>query len=724
MKRLAFILLFIFIGFAIFGCQDTTTETEVVDMIQAPTNLKIEGTTLSWNGVEGAKEYIVYADDVEVKTVKRTSYDFSSLTGDTIIFRVRATAPRGMNDSPLSVSVAFQKNRDLTITGIETYLETEDLDDMPEGFVEILVDKGMTLVKMEAFVTAANALVENMDEAETIMEMNTALKAFIAADFDFEPFVSAFVEVMLPVEIEATIALEEDPELIAKYQEIVTMLEDGPEAMILGIMETIDYLVSFQADIDNEFLTSFMDRAYPESMTDLNVEEILLVKEELITIMEENRPSANYVIVLIDMINAVAAIVDDSETLTQISGEDKLDVAAGILLAYDLSVDFIDSFDTAFFTKWTSLEEEAPSELMLYAEIEIMLMKQVAVFMNANETRIDEIKAAGETINDIMGELYEKTMEMIMVNAFVSSASLFDYDSLSEAQLDLLDDLSGDVIRNLLQVFIDTDGEIIRLLMITDEFYYYEGSYMSYYVNDALDEEYDNYTEYMYEYGLVQLKLVEQATLYLNALTKEFDTADINVFLDVIMASIPYADIKKETVGEEALASFEDATELQLTNLLPSLIPFLADLSAYMVDNQIMQDIIADFIQVDGYLKTTYGVDYLKDDEAAFDPYAAYLYTLRLSKNLNSFIGVEQETNLEISLAAIFDLISTFALYTDLIDEDSVSPILALETALQDLFDDLLVSAEIVKDYDFATLTVAQKEELMAIRNRIAEVFG
>ncbi|MFA5466269.1 MAG: hypothetical protein WC251_00320, partial [Candidatus Izemoplasmatales bacterium] len=647
-----------------------------------------------------------------------------SLTGDTIIFRVRATAPRGMNDSPLSVSVAFQKNRDLTITGIETYLETEDLDDMPEGFVEILVDKGMTLVKMEAFVTAANALVENMDEAETIMEMNTALKAFIAADFDFEPFVSAFVEVMLPVEIEATIALEEDPELIAKYQEIVTMLEDGPEAMILGIMETIDYLVSFQADIDNEFLTSFMDRAYPESMTDLNVEEILLVKEELITIMEENRPSANYVIVLIDMINAVAAIVDDSETLTQISGEDKLDVAAGILLAYDLSVDFIDSFDTAFFTKWTSLEEEAPSELMLYAEIEIMLMKQVAVFMNANETRIDEIKAAGETINDIMSELYEKTMEMIMVNAFVSSASLFDYDSLSDAQLDLLDDLSGDVIRNLLQVFIDTDGEIIRLLMITDEFYYYEGSYMSYYVNDALDEEYNDYTEYMYEYGLVQLKLVEQATLYLNALTKEFDTADINVFLDVIMASIPYADIKKETVGEEALASFEDATELQLTNLLPSLIPFLADLSAYMVDNQIMQDIIADFIQVDGYLKTTYGVDYLKDDEAAFDPYAAYLYTLRLSKNLNSFIGVEQETNLEISLAAIFDLISTFALYTDLIDEDSVSPILALETALQDLFDDLLVSAEIVKDYDFATLTVTQKEELMAIRNRIAEVFG
>ncbi|MDD4184652.1 MAG: hypothetical protein PHI01_04490, partial [Candidatus Izemoplasmatales bacterium] len=72
----------------------------------------------------------------------------------------------------------------------------------------------------------------------------------------------------------------------------------------------------------------------------------------------------------------------------------------------------------------------------------------------------------------------------------------------------------------------------------------------------------------------------------------------------------------------------------------------------------------------------------------------------------------------------IFDLIGTFALYTDLIDEDSVSPILALETALQDLFDDLLVSAELVKDYDFATLTVAQKEELMAIRNRIAEVFG
>jgi hypothetical protein len=158
LKKLAFLIISLFIGFTLFGCNETTTDIEIIEMISAPTNLRIEGTTLYWDTVSGVKSYVVYIDNVETKTLKTTSYDFSNLTGDTLVFKVKSVAPRGMADSPLSVSIAYQRNRAATITGIDLYLESAAMSDIfPEGFVEVLTDKGMTAQKMETFMTAFNS---------------------------------------------------------------------------------------------------------------------------------------------------------------------------------------------------------------------------------------------------------------------------------------------------------------------------------------------------------------------------------------------------------------------------------------------------------------------------------------------------------------------------------------------------------------------------------------
>ncbi|HOH18666.1 MAG TPA: hypothetical protein PK087_05025, partial [Bacilli bacterium] len=103
-KKLLFIFLLIFSVFGLAACDgDDTPDVDKTESVDVPINLAISGKVLTWDAVEKATGYIVYVNDVEKKTVTTTSYDFSSLSGENLIFQVVAKAPKGMNNSAKSV---------------------------------------------------------------------------------------------------------------------------------------------------------------------------------------------------------------------------------------------------------------------------------------------------------------------------------------------------------------------------------------------------------------------------------------------------------------------------------------------------------------------------------------------------------------------------------------------------------------------------------------------
>ena len=162
MKKLflVFIMLFSVLGIAACGGNPSEIEISYDEQIAFPTNLTIDGKTLSWDAVVDAAGYYVYADGEEVKEVKTNSYDFSSLDGTRIIFTVVTKAPKGMQDSAQSASVAYVENKEQEVTAMQLALEENLPMELDPGFAEELVNKGMLASEFEDMVDAFMTFVD------------------------------------------------------------------------------------------------------------------------------------------------------------------------------------------------------------------------------------------------------------------------------------------------------------------------------------------------------------------------------------------------------------------------------------------------------------------------------------------------------------------------------------------------------------------------------------
>ncbi|HOW38231.1 MAG TPA: hypothetical protein PLZ76_04915, partial [Bacillota bacterium] len=122
-KRLIVLVLMLFAAFGFVACNGTTTggsttPTQVTasEQAAAPTGLSISGKVLSWTAVPNITQYVVYVDGTERATVSATTYDFTAITGDRLIFQVVAVGRQGVLDSPKSASVAYVANPAQEIT--------------------------------------------------------------------------------------------------------------------------------------------------------------------------------------------------------------------------------------------------------------------------------------------------------------------------------------------------------------------------------------------------------------------------------------------------------------------------------------------------------------------------------------------------------------------------------------------------------------------------------
>ncbi|MFA7107014.1 MAG: hypothetical protein WC154_06905, partial [Candidatus Izemoplasmatales bacterium] len=313
-----FIMVFAMVGFVACNNGGSELDLDLEEEIAFPINLKIEGKVLSWDPVENAKGYIVYANDEKVDQVSETSYDFSDLEGERLIFTVITKAPRGMKNSAHSASIAYIENKEEEIQAVQLALDNSEMD-MPEGFAEEIVNKGMLASEFQATLTALLAFEEEMDTVSNPQEFYDSVSAMMDEVSNPEPIISAFVKFSLPDTIQADIdnyelmiqqyqvmidqygdfggyyqdSIDYYNEQILSLEEMLETMDESSDQIVKAVLVVIEYLMQVESMITEDLVTKMIELSETESLADLNPEEVILIKDEIVNILNETLPSVS-----------------------------------------------------------------------------------------------------------------------------------------------------------------------------------------------------------------------------------------------------------------------------------------------------------------------------------------------------------------------------------------------------------------------------------------------
>ncbi len=648
MKKLILLLLGMILIFGFAGCNSSASEIEL-DMdeyISSPTNLVISGTQLSWDAVTNAAGYIVYANNEEVDKVKTNSYDFSSLVGDRLIFQVRTRAPRGMQDSALSASLAHVANKTQEIADINLSIQTHGYSEMlPTGFTQELVNKGMLGSEVETMLTSFDTFNASMEDAEGLMDAYALIDAFMSDINNVEALVSAFVKTVLVEALQAEIddlemeiilfepvytqvRVEEIQTQIDMLQELLDQIQNDPQAIVLTITTTIEYFMSVEAMITSD-LVSNIEALASESPNTINVEELLLVKDEIVHILRDTMPTQEDMLLMYQMYNVLVSVsgatVSGDFSIENYDGK----MAAQSLMTLEAFINFINGLDNAYFTAMIDELGSVKSEEMIAAELIILNIKYFDSFKEDNDDLLDEI---GDIFTEEEQELvFNQSVGMVdMIEGLDEGSAAVVVDMLSNVHFQTILSLQTvleDSFDAFLDAFVEMDGEIVRLLVVSQNFY---DDYMGdTYSNYALDEEYSNYTEYQHEQTLVSYQIAKQAMYLLDAVLGTMNTEDYQTVFEFIFSLIPDEEMINDnssgdfgmSMASYAIFLYSTIFESVVEESADEQLELLQNLVEYIVDNDVFTDLYQSEVLLYQYAVGEYGLDY----KNSYDRYDEYI---------------------------------------------------------------------------------------------------
>jgi len=754
-RKLLTVGMLLIAGFVLLGCKEETTTkptvrttttytpTPVAEQIDAPKGLKITGQVLSWEAVPGATGYVVYVNDVAKATVSTTSYDFTLLTGDKLVFKVKAKASTGKEDSVLSVSVAYQANAVAQVSAIKTQLADLGIA-ADSGFAEELVRKGMSATEFESAVAAFETFVEGLEDVDDPAVGNALIKQLLAEDVDLEALVSGVVVALLPDYLEA-MAEGAYPEEVDMYQGLIEMIEEDPDTVVLAIVTTLEYFIAFQEDITDDFLAKIMALAETEDIQSLNTAEVIIVKDEIVDILTENLPTTDQLVLVYNCLMALSEAMSGIEyTLPVVSYEVKS--ATQTRLAFQAMIALIDTIDAAYIDK---LKEISVLEDTYFAPVDaiVLTLKYVRTFLDSNEAllnQIDNVFSAQEKaalFNYMIDELsaqferegFEEGMGMDMASFIMLNVMLnLEYEATSDVI-----DLFFVSLEQVLDVLIKTDGELMRTIIIDQQFYSEwewdsdKGDYIDYYGNYALNVEYDNGTEYDHARTLANMNIVKQLLIVLDAVIEDLTAEDANdvssFLLSLEIPDLLLADVEESELPENIDDIVDDAEKL-LVKILPMLLKLGQDGIGYMVDKNVIDGVKAVIEDVNSHYVTLYGEDYRSNNDYWIEndgEYEMVVQTIFVSDHVAKILTPAEKANVLAMIASVFDA-------EDLVDfifmmsfelEEPIDAAL-FEQAAVDAFNFFVSEVNVFRTYNKASITQEQKNRISAFPDSFMEFFA
>ncbi|XMB73150.1 hypothetical protein RJI07_04350 [Mycoplasmatota bacterium WC30] len=711
----------------------TTTEAQNIidELISPPTNLTITGTVLSWTAVADADGYIVYANGAEADVVTTTSFDFGSLVGDRLIFRVRARAPRGMEDSPLSAQVAYVANKDAEIIEANLALSNSDFD-LPEDFAAELIDKGMLGEEVEDLVLRMDTFSLAMESVEGFDDFFTALDEMLAEVDNIEAVVSALVITMLPEQI--AIAISDLDETISTYETMLELypdytwyetyienaeqekamlvdllgsIETDAERIILAITTTVEYFISIEEMISDDFINSIVGLSEIDTVSNLNVSEMVLIKEEMVTILTETMPTQEDMLLIMEVYDLL--VVASGATVIDSAVDNYMGKSVTqMLYTLEAFINFLDTLDEDFFTDIKGYFASDLSYEMINGEVSILLIKYFKIFKDANQDLLD-------TMNEVFTEEERELLldEYIdMVETMEGEEYNLAYDSLSNVSfqtLMYLQVMMEDSFDNLLDMFVERDGEVVRLAIINSNYYYW---YSETYGNYALDETYSR-SEYYHEMALSEYKLMEEVVYLVNAVLAELTDADYEKVIEIIFDMLPIdPDMFYDEYDEATLTLIAGIIESAMTDTSANQLELIQNLTQYIVDENVFEQFYNLEVNVEAYYVSEYGNDYYNNYEYWDDDYSENATLILFADFYTEFMITVNRDNLDSILEVVFDTMLEGDI--QLVIGMTTSEIAEMETNVSDLLDYVSLQLADIKTLDAENLSTI---DLLLIEN-------
>ncbi|MBN2876641.1 MAG: hypothetical protein JXL85_03205 [Bacilli bacterium] len=625
MKKLVLLLFGLIFAVAMIGCNNGSEISVDLDaFIAAPTGLEITGTVLSWTAVEDANGYIIYANGEEADDTKTTSFDFSSMVEARLIFQVRTKAPRGMQDSALSASVAYVANKEAEITDVVTAFQTNGMS-VPDAFAEELVNKGMLSSEVEGMLDQFMNFQDDIESASTVEDFYNAINDMLAEVDNVEALVSALVVTYLPDLVESQIndlqwqidyyldMIDTYPSYEEYYGPMIDQLQaqldimegllddldNDPDSVVLAITSTVEYFISIEEMISQDLIDTLSSITEASSPSDLNAAELNTVKEELVNILRETMPTQEDMTLIFQVYDILLAISGTTVTIYDDIENYTGRMAVQSLYMMEAYINFLDELDQDYFDEIIGFLTGDLSYEMQTTEIGILTI-----------VYFDQFKSNNQALLDTIAEVFTDEEQETMYNDYI--ASLGDYYGgdfiidISFQDILMLRDNLKNAFDAMLDEFVDRDGELLRQITILNSFYIsYFDDYGS---NSALDEEYDTRREALFHQSLEQIALMEELAYVLQAGLNEMNQEDYVVltkyiFSTEISSMLLYVDSESPdiTVFNSAFDTFMEESADQQFELLTNLVDFALDDDVFAQVN--------DFVSA-MYVKNDYDYEY------------------------------------------------------------------------------------------------------------------
>lgn len=733
MKKLSIIIMLLLFTMTLLGCNKNETGEVYLD---TPVNLAITDSKLSWDNVDDSKGYIVYEDGIQVEEVKTNEYTFNSNSSDRIIFTVRAIAPRGSEDSPMSLRLAYMPNYQDEVNAVNAVLDDLDIN-LSDIFAEELISRGMKATELEDMIDSLMdlALSSYVGSDSTYINAFNSISTILSEIDNYEAIVSALVVGYVPSVIqmqidnllesltELDIHISEAPDgnrqdlmfeerakilkSIELYEAIIDQIDECPDILVLSLCESIDYLSRIIDYASTDLVTAITDLVEMDNPTDASATELYQIADELKNLLEETKPTMEELVVLssLEQFLYLNLAVTDSPVVNidNLYGKRAYQLSLGI----DAFIRYLDILDENYMTK--TLENALLDDVL---ESKINLAKLNAEYLN------NYLKTNEELLDNLL-----EVFSMSEQETFFKSFNITDYGMIKGSTFYW----NADYILGILEKMSFTD--VYNAKLVAKDFFEVfveeitiDGTFIERYINyndstwSLYRGEVDGWdSEYQFTHNTMRNDLLEEfyriVEVYNDSLEKEGFLSVSNVFFNRFIGN--YYD------------SYFRATPDKLEKL-----------------NELFKSVTDEF-DTDLYKLFKDGISYI-NEESYFDSINAiylnylnvevnleYLNVIRSIKNalaLDDFLTTKRVQLLEEIIDAIIEEMAQpeFKSAVFLSDTD----ITTIETSLYAYLELLTEASEELGDIDLNNLTSSDhyaylmyQSKLIKISNEIAKTF-
>lgn len=705
------------IFFGLIGCNEGSTleDLDFDEQIDAPVNLVVTGEVLTWDAVTNANGYYVYIGGEKVDTVRTNSFNFSNEDGDRHIFTVVTKAPRGMQDSVHSVAIAYIRNKTQEITSMKAAVAASPLA-LGDDFAIELVNRGMLTSEFNAMMDAfENVGDTEIPDASNIEDYYNIIDTLMESVQQPEAFVSALVIHVLPAQIDDQISqidqeildyqsIIDDPytwdheyyeQLILDLrdeklalEEVINLINSSPDHVISTIMTVVDYFMEFEALVSDNLITYINNLTEVEDIANINVAEVVAIKEEIVMIMRETMPAQKDVVLAIQTMysmNDYIEVMYDSK-LGNLYYPEKM--AASMMMSMEAYINFIDFLDEEFFQDLKTIGTSDVSEYQMSAQAAILGITYFDGFKEEYQGLFDEMRElyTDEEKNIVYDDTIESLDDMLSADSYMPSIDFPTFDKMMK-----LDAIFQDAFDELLDAIVESDGKLF--LIIADRLEYEN----EYYENDIEWDVY-NFNSKVYNF-----KLLDQVVYLINSVVSERSEAE---FVEV-------RDFLVDTILEVTLTNFnfESAEQQDIRNAVDSFMTetkgaqhdLVVSISKYLDTNDT-------FLNYANLYETTYrsNMTKLNEEENYFD----FIFFMGVFDEYMTLGNRADVDKVVVELSVIFGVHAIIDLQ-DLTDKPD---------AIDEVLDYIDSVANEISNMNPATLTTSQKTRIDDVLEEITDI--